>query len=149
MEYYRDPSDRLIVFSDGALAAVDEAAMPQWFRELREKEDMLTELLDVPYYPTALRSQGWRRLSSWHPAWPPACQCGDCTGMPYTIDWQRTPGDILYADFSDAHNPHYRLAVAAADFPAFAARFHQLDADRLDELTAATEQTLTRGNIDL
>ena len=39
----------------------------------------------------------------------------------------------------NAHNALYRVAVTLADYPAFKARFRELDADKFDELSQAAE----------
>jgi len=100
---------------------------------------VLTEL-NGPAYPHALLPEGWQLVDEWHSTWPPPCDCGHCSGRPFTVSvWQLNPGGILYADFSDAHNALYRLAVALADYPAFQARFRELDADKFDEPSQAAE----------
>ena len=136
---YSCTKERLITFNGGTLSGVAEASLPQWFRRLRAEEDVLTEL-DGPAYPHALLAEGWQWVDEWHSPWPPPCDCGHCSGRPFTVGvWQLNPGGILYADFSDAHNALYRLAVALADYPAFQARFRELDADKFDEPSQAAE----------
>ena len=100
---YSCTNDRLIKFAGGVASGVAADAVPQWFRHLREEEEVLTELGGA-VYPHALYAEGWRLVDEWHPSWPPACTCGNCSGMPYEVTvWQQTPGGVCYADFSDAH----------------------------------------------